>query len=179
MTTDQHGIPLFLQTFSGNESDEKTLLTNITQLTKNLRHPGKVYHIADAAFYTAETLATPAPPYLLDQPGADDPERDERIVSPQTSPTAVRGQPLPVCGAYSGVCRHPLEVGYLPLGRRCRSGGRRRFRDDGRTTGRRQRCHCENSEYESSPASRMPGSLPGSGCRRTHNSASPHLRSGR
>lgn len=30
----------------------------ITQLTKNLQHPGKVYHIADAAFHTAENLAT-------------------------------------------------------------------------------------------------------------------------
>ena len=58
MATDQHGIPLFLQTFSGNESDKKTLLTIITRLTENLQHPGKVYHIADAAFYTAENLAT-------------------------------------------------------------------------------------------------------------------------
>ncbi len=58
MATDQHGIPLFLQTFSGNESDKKTLLTIITQLTENLQHPGKVYHIADAALYTAENLAT-------------------------------------------------------------------------------------------------------------------------
>jgi transposase len=58
MATDQHGISLFLQTFSGNGSDKKTLLTIITQLTENLQHPGKVYHIADAAFYTAENLAT-------------------------------------------------------------------------------------------------------------------------
>ncbi|MCK9318274.1 MAG: IS1634 family transposase [Methanoculleus sp.] len=58
MATDQHGIPLFLQTFSGNESDKKTLLTIITHLTENLQHPSKVYHIADAAFYTAENLAT-------------------------------------------------------------------------------------------------------------------------
>ncbi len=58
MATDQHGIPLFLQTFSGNESDKKTLLTIITQFTENLQYPGKVYHIADAAFYTAENLAT-------------------------------------------------------------------------------------------------------------------------
>jgi transposase len=58
MATDQQGIPPFLQTFSGNESDKKTLLTIISQLTKNLQHPGKAYHIADAAFYTAENLAT-------------------------------------------------------------------------------------------------------------------------
>jgi len=56
MATDQHGIPLFVQTFSGNESDKKTLMAIITQLTENLQHPGKVYHIADAAFYTAENL---------------------------------------------------------------------------------------------------------------------------
>ncbi len=31
---------------------------NITQLIENLQHPGKVYHIADAAFYTTESLAT-------------------------------------------------------------------------------------------------------------------------
>jgi len=34
-------------------------LTIITQLTENLQQPGKVYHIADAAFYTAGNLATP------------------------------------------------------------------------------------------------------------------------
>lgn len=58
MATDQHGIPLFLQTFSGNTSDKKTLLSIITQLTDTLQHPGTVYHIADAAFYTADNLAT-------------------------------------------------------------------------------------------------------------------------
>ena len=41
-----------------NVGDKKTLLTIISQLTKNLQHPGKAYHIADAAFYTAENLAT-------------------------------------------------------------------------------------------------------------------------
>jgi transposase len=58
MATDQRGIPLFLQTFSGNESDKKTLLQITTHLTDNLKHAGKVYHVADAAFYTAENLVT-------------------------------------------------------------------------------------------------------------------------
>jgi len=58
MATDQHGIPLFLQTFSGNEPDKKTLLTIITQLSESLQYLGKIYHIADAAFYTAENLTT-------------------------------------------------------------------------------------------------------------------------
>jgi len=58
MATDQYGIQLFLQTFPGNKFDMRTLLTIITPLTKNLQHPGKVYHVADAAFYIAENLAT-------------------------------------------------------------------------------------------------------------------------
>jgi transposase len=58
MVTDQHGILLFLQTLSGNEFDKKTLLSIITQLIDNLQYSGKVYHIADAALYTVENLAT-------------------------------------------------------------------------------------------------------------------------
>lgn len=58
MATDQHGIPLFVQTFSGNESDRATLLSIITQLTDSLQHPGRVYHVADAAFYTKTNLTT-------------------------------------------------------------------------------------------------------------------------
>ena len=58
MATDQRGIPLFLQTFSGNESDKKTILEIIQHLTDNLKHVGKVYHVADAAFYTADNLTT-------------------------------------------------------------------------------------------------------------------------
>ncbi|MDN7013576.1 hypothetical protein FGW20_11140 [Methanoculleus sp. FWC-SCC3] len=34
------------------------MLAIITQLTESLQHPDQVYHIVDAAFYTAENLAT-------------------------------------------------------------------------------------------------------------------------
>ena len=56
MATNQHGIPLFVKTFSGNESDKKTLLSIIQSLRENLDFQHKVYHIADAAFYTEENL---------------------------------------------------------------------------------------------------------------------------
>jgi len=52
MATDQHGIPLFLQTFSGNESDKKTLLAIITQLTENLATLGT------HTFWISRVLAT-------------------------------------------------------------------------------------------------------------------------
>ena len=58
MATDQRGIPLYLQALSGNASDKKTLKQIITHLTDNLKHPSKVYHVADAAFYTAENITT-------------------------------------------------------------------------------------------------------------------------
>ncbi len=56
LAANQHGIPLFLQTFSGNESDKESIRTIIQALTDNLRSTEKVYHIADAEFYTPETL---------------------------------------------------------------------------------------------------------------------------
>lgn len=59
MASNQYGVPLFLQTFSGNESDKKTILTTIENLKENLKSDEKVYHVADAAFYTAHNLQTP------------------------------------------------------------------------------------------------------------------------
>lgn len=56
MATNQYGIPLFVKTFSGNESDKKTLLSIIQQLQDNLEFTKKVYHVADAAFFTEENL---------------------------------------------------------------------------------------------------------------------------
>jgi len=56
MASNQHGIPLFLQTFSGNESDKETLRTIIENLNKNLKSDEKVYHVADSAFYTRNNL---------------------------------------------------------------------------------------------------------------------------
>ncbi|MFA5003319.1 MAG: IS1634 family transposase [Methanolinea sp.] len=56
IAANQHGVPLFLQTFSGNESDKETLRTIIRDLTENLKSDEKVYHVADSEFYTPETL---------------------------------------------------------------------------------------------------------------------------
>lgn len=58
IAANQHGVPLFLQTFSGNESDKETIRKIITALTENLKSPEKVYHVADSAFYTEENLRT-------------------------------------------------------------------------------------------------------------------------
>ena len=58
IATNQHGVPLFLQTFSGNESDKESIKTIIHQLTENLKSDEKVYHVADSAFYTPDTLKT-------------------------------------------------------------------------------------------------------------------------
>nr|WP_319540004.1 IS1634 family transposase [uncultured Methanospirillum sp.] len=61
MATNQYGIPLMLQTFSGNESDKKSLLRMITGVKENLKTDEKVFHVADAAFYTEENLQTLVP----------------------------------------------------------------------------------------------------------------------
>ncbi|WP_409199181.1 IS1634 family transposase [Methanospirillum lacunae] len=58
MATNQYGIPLMLQTFSGNESDKKSLLRMVTGIKENLKIDEKVLHVADAAFYTEENLQT-------------------------------------------------------------------------------------------------------------------------
>jgi transposase len=56
IAANQHGVPLFLQTFSGNESDKESIRTIVRELTENLRSNEKVYHVADSEFYTPETL---------------------------------------------------------------------------------------------------------------------------
>jgi Transposase len=56
IAANQHGIPLFLQTFSGNESDKESIKTIIRDLKKNLQSQETVYHVADSEFYTPETL---------------------------------------------------------------------------------------------------------------------------
>ena len=56
IAANQHGVPLFLQTFSGNESDKETIRTIIRDLTENLKSEEKVYHVADSEFYTPATL---------------------------------------------------------------------------------------------------------------------------
>ncbi|MFA5003103.1 MAG: IS1634 family transposase [Methanolinea sp.] len=56
IAANQHGVPLFLQTFSGNESDKETIRTIIRDLAENLKSAEKIYHVADSEFYTPETL---------------------------------------------------------------------------------------------------------------------------
>jgi transposase len=56
IAANQHGIPLFLQTFSGNESDKESIRIIVRALTENLQTNDKVYHVADSEFYTSETL---------------------------------------------------------------------------------------------------------------------------
>ena len=56
LASNQHGVPLFLQTFSGNESDKETIRTIVEALTNNLKPKEKVCHVADSEFYTAENL---------------------------------------------------------------------------------------------------------------------------
>lgn len=58
MVTNQHGIPLFTQPYSGNESDKKILLETIQNVQTNLNLDDKAYYIADSAFYTAPNLQT-------------------------------------------------------------------------------------------------------------------------
>ena len=58
MVTNQHGIPLFTQPYSGNESDKKILLETIQKVKQNLNLEDKVYYVADSAFYTGPNLQT-------------------------------------------------------------------------------------------------------------------------
>mgnify|MGYP001393661002 CR=1 FL=1 len=58
MVTNQYGIPLFTQPYSGNESDKVILLETIQNVKRNLNFEDKAYYIADSAFYTAHNLQT-------------------------------------------------------------------------------------------------------------------------
>ena len=58
MVTNQHGIPLFTQPYSGNASDKKILLETIQKVKQNLNLKDKAYYIADSAFYTGPNIQT-------------------------------------------------------------------------------------------------------------------------
>jgi transposase len=58
MVTNQHGIPLFTQPYSGNESDKKIPLETIQKVKENLNITDKAYYVADSAFYTEHNLKT-------------------------------------------------------------------------------------------------------------------------
>jgi len=55
MITNQHGIPLFIQTYSGNKSDKKSIIESIQRLRKRICIPD-AYVIADSAIYTEENI---------------------------------------------------------------------------------------------------------------------------
>ena len=56
LIVNQHGIPLFMNTHSGNASDKNTILEAITSLKSVLRPESKVYYIADSSFYTDNNI---------------------------------------------------------------------------------------------------------------------------
>lgn len=58
LVTDQRGIPVFMKPLSGNILDKKTLIRTITELRQNLNTDQRVYHMADSALYSAESVHT-------------------------------------------------------------------------------------------------------------------------
>jgi transposase len=56
LIVNQHGIPLFMNTHSGNASDKKIILEAITSLKSVLRPESKVYYVADSSFYTEDNI---------------------------------------------------------------------------------------------------------------------------
>lgn len=56
LAVDNKGIPLYLQSFSGNASDKKSILSMVKSITKNLKFKGKTHYIGDSAFYTSEAI---------------------------------------------------------------------------------------------------------------------------
>ncbi len=54
--TNQHGIPLFVKTYSGNALDKKNLIESIQQLRAAVQIPKNVNFIADSTLYTAENI---------------------------------------------------------------------------------------------------------------------------
>ena len=56
LIVNQHGIPLFMNTHSGNASDKNTILEAIKSLKSALRPESKVYYVADSSFYTDNNI---------------------------------------------------------------------------------------------------------------------------
>lgn len=56
MIVNQHGIPLFMRTHSGNAPDSHTIMGSIKSLKSVLRPESKVYYVADSSFYTANNI---------------------------------------------------------------------------------------------------------------------------
>jgi len=58
LVTNQHGIPLFMEPLSGNVSDKKTIIRTIKELKQNFITDETVYHMADSALYSAESISS-------------------------------------------------------------------------------------------------------------------------
>jgi transposase len=58
LVTEQRGIPVFMEPFSGNASDKKILIQTITKVRESLNIDEKIYHMADSALYSAENVQT-------------------------------------------------------------------------------------------------------------------------
>jgi transposase len=56
LIVNQHGIPLFMNTHSGNASDKNTILEAIKSLKSVLRPESKVYYVADSSYYTDNNI---------------------------------------------------------------------------------------------------------------------------
>jgi transposase len=56
LIVNQHGIPLFMNTHSGNASDKNTILEAINSLKSALIPERKVYYVADSSFYTDNNI---------------------------------------------------------------------------------------------------------------------------
>jgi len=56
LIVNQHGIPLFMNTHSGNASDKSTILEAINSLKSALSTESKVYYVADSSFYTDKNI---------------------------------------------------------------------------------------------------------------------------
>ena len=56
MVCNQEGIPLFVETLSGNASDKKTLVKTVKKIQDGLKLNDKVYHIADSAIYSDDNI---------------------------------------------------------------------------------------------------------------------------
>ena len=56
MVCNQEGIPLFIETLSGNASDKTTLVKTVKKIQQSLELDEKVYHIADSAIYSEDNI---------------------------------------------------------------------------------------------------------------------------
>jgi len=54
MVCNQEGIPLFVETLSGNASDKTTLVKSVKKIQKSLELDEKIYHVADSAIYSED-----------------------------------------------------------------------------------------------------------------------------